>query len=234
LADLFSYERKHNLANGENNSDGSNDNLSTNCGVEGETDNAAIIVMRRRLRRNQIACLLLAQGVPMLLAGDEVANSQGGNNNAYAQDNEIGWVDWSKAGSEDDLSALIGKLTKLRREFAQLRPRHWLKGQKADSRYDVKWLTPHANEMTEADWNLAHARFLSYVLASPREGGRPLFIVLNGADTPVEITFPEWRGVSRWHCVLDTSDAQEHTLTLPPGANWGAHVRCVLAFAGEP
>jgi isoamylase len=234
LADLVSYERKHNQANGEDNRDGSDDNLSTNCGKEGPTDNPAIVAMRRRLRRNQLACLFLAQGMPLLLAGDEVANSQKGNNNTYCQDNEIGWVDWSKAGSEDDLSELIGELTRLRRDFPQLRPRRWMEGQKADGSYDVKWLTPHAKEMAEADWNLPHARFLSYVLAAPREGGKPLFIVINGADTPVEITFPEWPGVGNWHCILDTSDGHAYTIKLPPGANWGAHVRCVLVFAGEP
>jgi isoamylase len=234
LADLVSYERKHNKANGEDNRDGADDNQSTNCGVEGETDNSAVIAMRRRLRRNQLACLFLAQGVPLLLAGDEVGNSQGGNNNAYCQDNEIGWVDWSKRGSDDDLTAFIGELTKLRRDFPQLRPVHWLDGQKADGSYDVKWLTPKATEMSEADWNLPHARFLSYVLAATREGGKPLFIVLNGADEPVEITFPEWPGVRQWGCVLDTSDGHEHTVALPPGANWGTHVRCVLAFEGQP
>ena len=233
LADLVSYERKHNRANGEDNRDGAGDNLSTNCGVEGPTDSAAVVAMRRRLRHNQLACLFLAQGVPLLLAGDEVANSQGGNNNTYCQDNKIGWVDWSKRGSEDDLTAFIGQLTKLRREFPQLRPVHWLGGQKADGSYDVKWLTPKGKEMTEADWNLSHARFLSYVLAPVREGDKPLFIVLNGADEPVEITFPEWPGVRCWECVLDTSDGHEHTINLPPGANWGAHVRCVLAFEGQ-
>jgi isoamylase len=234
LEDLVSFSRKHNQANGEDNRDGSDDNLSINCGKEGATDSPAIVAMRRRLRRNQLACLFLAQGVPLLLAGDEVGNSQGGNNNVYCQDNEIGWVDWSKSGSEDDFTGLVGELTRLRREFPQLRPRHWLDGQKADGSYDVKWLTPHAAEMTEADWNLPHARFLSYILAAPREGGKPLFIVLNGSDHAVEITFPEWPGVANWHCVLDTSDGQEHPVTLPAGANWGAHVRCVLAFAGEP
>ena len=88
--------------------------------------------------------------------------------------------------------------------------------------------------MSEADWNLPHARFLSYVLAAPLDGGKPLFIVLNGADEPVEITFPEWPGVASWQCVLDSSDGVEQAVRLPPGANWGTHVRCVLAFAGEP
>jgi glycogen operon protein len=234
LADLVSYERKHNSANGEDNRDGSDDNLSTNCGVEGPTDNPALLAMRQRLRRNQLACLFLAQGVPLLLAGDEVGNSQRGNNNAYAQDNEIGWIDWSKAESEDDLSQLVGELSRLRQQFSQLRPRRWLEGQKADGSYDIKWLTPHATEMTEDDWNLPHARFLSYLLAPPLKGGKPMLVILNGADTPVEITFPEWPGVASWRCVLDTSDGHEQTVALPPGANWGAHVRCVLAFAGEP
>ena len=98
LADLYAYNAKHNEANGEDNRDGSNDNLSTNCGHEGPTDDPAILALRRQLRKNQLACLMLAQGVPLLLAGDEVGNSQGGNNNAYCQDNEIGWVDWSNLG----------------------------------------------------------------------------------------------------------------------------------------
>jgi glycogen operon protein len=172
--------------------------------------------------------------VPLLLAGDEVGNSQDGNNNAYCQDNEIGWIDWSKRGGEDDLTAFVGLLSKLRCDFPQLRPRRWLEGQKADGSYDVKWLTPKAGEMAEVDWNLAHARFVSYVLVAPHEGGKPLFIVLNGADQPVEVTFPQWPGVRAWQCVLDTSDGHEPPVRLPPGANWGAHVRCVLAFAGEP
>ena len=102
LADLVSYERKHNEANGEDNRDGSDDNYSTNCGVEGPTDDPQIVELRRQLRRNLLACLMLAQGVPLLLAGDEVGNSQGGNNNAYCQDNEIGWVDWSGLGREGE------------------------------------------------------------------------------------------------------------------------------------
>jgi isoamylase len=234
LADWASYERKHNEANGEDNRDGSDDNLGINCGAEGPVHDDIILAMRRRLRRNQLACLVLAQGVPLLLAGDEVGNSQNGNNNAYAQDNEIGWVDWSKSGGEDDCSDFVGAMAQLRKEFPQLRPRHWLDGKKADGSYDVKWLTPQAAEMTEANWNLSHARFLSYVLAAPHEGGKPLLVVLNGADTPVELVFPEWPSVARWRCVLNTADGEDEPPTLPAGAKLGAHARCVLAFAGEP
>src|SRR5215207_6047101 len=113
LADLVSYQQKHNEANGEDNRDGTEDNVSTNFGVEGPADDGDINELRRRVRRNQIACLLLAQGVPLMLAGDEVANSQNGNNNAYCQDNETGWVDWSKLETDEDLTNFIGLLKRL-------------------------------------------------------------------------------------------------------------------------
>src|SRR4029077_15472370 len=112
LADLFSYNEKHNEANGENNRDGANDNHSNNCGHEGPTDDPAISALRRQLRKNQIACLSLAQGVPLVLAGDEVDNTQNGNNNAYCQDNETGWIGWEGLSREgDDLSDFIGHMT---------------------------------------------------------------------------------------------------------------------------
>src|SRR3984893_11792284 len=110
LADLVSYERKHNEANGEDNRDGSEDNHGTNCGVEGPTDDPAVLGLRRQLRRNLLASLMLAQGVPLLLAGDEVGNGQNGNNNAYCQDNPTGWVDWSGLGHADDNIALVAQL----------------------------------------------------------------------------------------------------------------------------
>src|SRR5204863_3944286 len=126
LADLVSYANKHNEANGEDNRDGSDDDASTNCGVEGPTDDPAIVALRRQLRRNQLACLLLAQGVPLILAGDEVGNSQHGNNNPYCQDNEIGWTKWSLLGvAGEDLVEFVGRLTALRKRFPQLTPRHW-------------------------------------------------------------------------------------------------------------
>jgi isoamylase len=233
LADWTSYETKHNEANGEDNRDGSEDNLSTNCGVEGPTDDPEILAMRRRLRRNQIACLFLAQGVPLLLAGDEVANSQDGNNNTYCQDNETGWVDWSGLGGADDLSGFIGELIGLRRRFPQLRPRDWLKGRLSDGSWDVKWLTPAGTEMEEADWNFPDGRYLSYVLAAAQDGGEPLFIVLNGADHAVEITFPQWAGVAHWNCLVDTA-AHEPAGSHAPGEMWSAQARCVLAFTGQP
>jgi isoamylase len=234
LNDLVSYEHKHNEANGEANNDGSDDDLSTNCGAEGATDDAEIISLRRRLRRNQLTCLFLAQGVPLLLAGDEVGNGQGGNNNAYCQDNETGWVDWSRLGSEDNLTDFVGGLTRLRQRFPQLKPHHWAVGKKADGSYDVKWLTPQGAEMGEADWNFPDGRFLAYILGAPTEGGEPLLIVLNGADGPVDITGAEWPAVRRWQCVVDTANGQSNSATLELGGHWTAQPRSVLAFAGAP
>jgi isoamylase len=234
LMDLVSYEQKHNEANGEDGRDGSDDNNSTNCGVEGPTDDPDIVAMRRRLRRNQLATLFLAQGVPLLLAGDEVGNSQNGNNNTYCQDDEIGWTGWSKLGTEDDMTAFIGELTRLRQRFPQLKPHYWVEGKRADGTYDVKWLTPSGAEMGEGDWNFPDGRFLSYVLAALRPKDAPLFIVLNGADEAVDVTFPEWPGTAQWERVLDTSDGQSNTNAGKPGEAWSAQARAVLAFAGVP
>ncbi|HKS86185.1 MAG TPA: glycogen debranching protein GlgX [Pseudolabrys sp.] len=234
LMDLVSYEQKHNEANGEENRDGSDDNNSTNCGVEGPTDNAAIVALRRKLRRNLIASLFLAQGIPLLLAGDEAGNSQTGNNNAYCQDNDTGWVDWSGLGSDDDLTEFISRLAWMRQRFPQLKPHRWVVGKKDDGSYDVKWLTPAGAEMSEADWNFPDGRFLAYVLGAAAEGGEPLLIVFNGADEPVNVTGPQWPAVARWQCLIDTANGQSNSAVLELGAHWSAQPRSLLAFAGEP
>jgi isoamylase len=206
LADLVSYNEKRNMANGEDNRDGSDDNLSTNCGVEGPTDDQDIVALRHQLRRNQLACLMLAHGVPMLLAGDEVGNSQNGNNNAYCQDSEVGWVDWSQQGKEGaDLTDFIARLADLRRRFPQLRPRHWVEGKRSDGTYGALWLTPQGTEMTETDWKFPNARFLSYVLDG-RLGSEPLYIVLNAAPESIKFKVPKWLNYNAWAPLLDTTD----------------------------
>src|SRR5665647_3786103 len=165
LADLFSYNEKHNEANGEDNRDGSSENHSNNCGHEGPTDDPAILALRHRLWKNQLACLLLAQGLPLILAGAGVGNSQHGNNNAYCQDNETGWINWEGLGRDgDDLVDFVGHMTGLRRLFPQLRSHRWLDGRRADGSYGVLWLTPAAEDMKEEDWNFPESRFLAYVL----------------------------------------------------------------------
>ena len=236
LADLVSYEHKHNEANGEDNRDGSDDNNSLNCGLEGPTDDPAILQKRRLLRRNQLASLLLAQGVPLILAGDEAGNTQGGNNNAYCQDNEIGWVNWSGLGNDDDMTEFIGGLSRLRQRFVQLRSRHWLEGRKADGSHDVLWLRPDAAEMKEEDWNFPEGRFLAYVLAAAGEDGEPLFVVFNAAADGIEVTLPAWLNVMRWSRVLDTAQNSVlvETTTEPPGAKLTAPATSILAFAGKP
>jgi isoamylase len=235
LADLVSYAEKHNEANGEDNRDGSDDNLSGNCGIEGPTDDAAVLELRRQLRRNLLACLMLAQGVPLLLAGDEVGNGQEGNNNAYCQDNQIGWVNWSGLGRDgEDLTALVARLTSLRRQFSQLRPRHWIEGRRADGSFGVLWLTPQGNEMTEADWNFPEGRFLSYVLGPTDEGTPPLFIVLNAAETELAFKLPTDAGTRRWNQLLDTTVAVPRGSgpTFDAGAPSKAPARSVMVFAG--
>jgi glycogen operon protein len=231
LADLVSYEHKHNEANGEENRDGSDDNLSTNCGAEGPTDDPGIIALRRKLRRSQLATLFLAIGVPLLLAGDETGNSQSGNNNAYCQDNEIGWTKWAQG--DDDMTGLVAVLSRLRQRFPQLKPHRWLEGKKEDGSYDVKWVRPDGNEMSDEDWNFPESRFLAYVLAAAAGSEGPLYIVLNGADEPVEITGPEWPDVGQWQRLLDTSDGAEPAV-LAVGARWNSPPRSVLAFFGKP
>jgi glycogen operon protein len=231
---LFSYNEKHNEANGEDNRDGSNDNHSNNCGHEGPTDDVAITALRRQLRKNQLACVLLAQGLPLILAGDEVGNTQGGNNNAYCQDNETGWVGWEGLNREDDdLTDFIGHMTALRRRFAQIRSHRWLDGRRADGSYGVLWLTPSADEMKESDWKFPEGRFLAYVLGPMEPGHAPIFIVLNAAPEEIAFELPKMPEYKRWQQVLNTADSVQVTADFASGAQVKAPPRAVLAFAGS-
>jgi isoamylase len=233
LADLVSYERKHNEANQESNQDGSDQNLSTNCGVEGQTDKADIIALRRRLRRNFLSCLLLAQGVPLLLAGDEVGNSQAGNNNAYCQDNQIGWVNWSGLGRDgEDMTAFIGELAQLRKRFPQLQGHRWLEGRRPDGTYDVLWLTPDAGEMIEEDWRFPNGCFLSYVLAPIKRGQPAVFVVINAAAEAIEVTLPDVLDGGAWTRVLDTTSETLSRRAIAAGTRFTAPDRSVLVFSG--
>jgi glycogen operon protein len=234
LADLVSYAEKHNEANGEENRDGSDESHSSNWGVEGPTDDRAILELRRRARRNLLTSLFLAQGVPLLLGGDEAGNSQRGNNNAYCQDNDIGWVDWSGLGGEDDLSGLVSQLSRLRRHYPQVQGRHWLIGTRSDGSHDVMWLTPQATAMKDEDWTFAEARYLSYVLAPVTPEGAPIFIVLNAAAEPVPYVMPTWPGIARWRQALSTAapPADQESAELEPGTERNAEPRSVTVYGG--
>jgi len=232
LADLVSYKSKHNEANGESNRDGSDDNHSTNCGTEGPSDDSVILALRRQLRRNLLACLMLAEGVPLLLGGDEVGNSQQGNNNAYCQDNEVGWVDWSGIGREgDDLSSLIAYLTNLRRRFPQLRPARWVEGRRNDGSFGVLWFTPQATEMTEKDWNYPEGRFLSYALGPQVPNEPALYIVLNAAAQTITFKFPTIDKYQYWAVLLNTAEPTQMQ-KFPSGSELQAPPHSVLVFAG--
>ncbi len=240
LADLVSYARKHNAANGEDNRDGSSDNQSTNWGVEGPTTDKEIIEKRRRARRAMLSSVFLAHGIPLMLAGDEVGNSQSGNNNAYCQDNEIGWVDWSGlADKDDDLTDLVAQLTALRRSFPQLQGAHWLVGHRGGGQHDVKWMTAAGTEMTQADWFIAEARFLSYVLGPLDTSGVPLCIVMNAATESRELILPKWPGCNTWARILatvaedsETGDAGPRGGASKVGAKYLAPALSVTVFAG--
>jgi len=233
LADLVSYERKHNEANHESNHDGMEANFSTNCGIEGPTDDPEVIGLRHRLRRNLLSSLLLARGVPFLLAGDEVANSQGGNNNAYCQDNEIGWIDWAGLHRDDhDLRSLVAQLTQLRRDYPQLRGHMWLQGRGEDGTFDVLWLTPEATEMSAQDWSFPNAKFLSYLLAPIEAAPGPLYIVLNGALEPIVFTLPTFPRLSDWIARLNTVTPNVQGAMHAAGAQLTAPARSVLVFTG--
>jgi glycogen operon protein len=168
-----------------------------------------------------------------MLAGDEVGNSQNGNNNAYCQDNETGWVNWDKLGKPgEDLTDFVSHMTALRRRFAQLRGQGWLDGRRKDGSYGVLWLTPAAEEMQESDWNFPEGRFLAYVLAPLEPGQPPIFIVLNAAPEEIAFKLPEMAEYKNWQQVLNTTEAEQNSVQHASGAETSAAPRSVLAFAG--
>ena len=232
LQDLVSYNDKHNENNGEDNKDGTNDNAAWNSGAEGPTDDENIIHLRQQLRRNFLATLLFSQGVPMILAGDELANSQGGNNNAYCQDNEIGWIDWSGLGKPgDDLVDFIAKLIELRQGCA-LSHEHFLEGKirNPSGRKDIAWHRADGQEMTEDDWHFPDARFLAVAV----DGAAPALIFFNAHWEPLKVTVPSAAGVAQWQIEIDTT--QQSGLgkgMLLPGAELEMLPRALLMVLGS-
>ncbi|HTL75595.1 MAG TPA: glycogen debranching protein GlgX, partial [Casimicrobiaceae bacterium] len=216
LRDLVSYDRKHNEANLEDNRDGSDNNISWNGGVEGPTDDAAILELRARRSRNMLGTLLLSQGTPMITAGDEVARTQGGNNNAYCQDNPISWIDWSLDEPKRQLLAFVRRVIDLRRQHPAFRRRHFFEGRSLTGRddKDIAWLKPDGTEMTEQEWNNDFARCLGVYLAGDRLGetdarGRPVtdddfLLLFNAHDGPIPFTLPAFDSWG-WLVLFDTA-----------------------------
>ncbi len=213
LADLVSYHEKHNDANGEDNRDGESFNRSWNCGVEGPTDDSAVLALRGRQRRNLVTTLLLSQGVPMLLGGDELGRSQGGNNNAYCQDNEVSWFDWDHVDTE--FTDWVRRVTALRRAHAVLRRRRWFQGRKIRDTEDLAWFRPDGEPMTDEDWETGYARAVGVFLngetipTPDAYGGRILddsfFVILNASETDLSWVVPGGGWQRDWTVELDTS-----------------------------
>jgi isoamylase len=230
LADLVSYNDKHNEANGEGGRDGTDDNRSWNCGTEGPTDDPGIEELRLRQECNFLATLLLSQGVPMLLAGDELGRTQLGNNNAYCQDNEISWVHWPSAageatqgpGTAEVLLDFTRRLIMLRRDHPVFRRRRYLRGRPlrgaGDQLGDVAWFTLGGEEMTEQDWDAGFAQsltvFLNGAITEADQRGQPIrddsfLLLFNASPRELEFTLPPARYGEMWETVLDTARPTE-------------------------
>jgi glycogen operon protein len=229
LHDLVTYNHKHNEANGENNRDGTDNNRSWNCGSEGETDDAPVNELRAKQKRNFMATLLLSQGVPMVLAGDELDRSQQGNNNAYCQDNEISWLDWSQP-SKSELFALLKRLIGLRRNHPVFRRRNFFQGRaiKGVGVKDILWLRPDGGEMTDDEWNQAQARTLGVFLSGSAVGevderGRPVtdenfLMLMNAHHEQVGFLLPTVASGMCWVTLIDTAFESSHS----PGTSYEA------------
>lgn len=227
LRDLVSYQEKHNEANGEDNRDGTSDNRAWNCGAEGETDDADVNALRRRQLRNLLTTLLLSTGVPMLVAGDEMGRTQGGNNNAYCQDNETGWMDWSLLERPEwrELAALTARVLALRHRHPVLRRRAFFSGrpQAPDGLRDLAWFTGAGAEMTEADW-YAPAATVALYLSGRDIPGRDargeqvtddsFLAVLHAGHEPADFLLPGPPWAHSYELVLDTSREDQAD---PPG-----------------
>ena len=214
LNDWATYNEKHNEANGENNQDGSSDNRSWNCGVEGPTDNAEINALRERQMRNMLATLLLSQGTPMLLAGDEFGRTQSGNNNAYCQDNEINWLNWDFDEKGKGLIEFVKALTQLRHRYHILRRNRFLTGEYNEDHgiKDVTWINADGNEMQIEHWDDNGMKCFGMIMdgraqaTGIRQRGQDatLLLVLNSHHDGVGFHLPEVAGGMGWHCVIDT------------------------------
>ena len=216
LRDLVSYEGKHNEANREGNQDGHNDNRSWNCGAEGPTDDAGVNALRARQQRNFLATLLLSQGTPMLLAGDECGRTQGGNNNGYCQDNPISWHAWD--GVDEALLAFTRRLVRIRREHPALHRQKFFVGRpiRGSDVHDILWFRHDGAAMSDEDWQNPHTKSLALFLAGnglseTDRRGRPvrddhLLLVLSAAPDELDFVLPEVAGCGHWELLVDTAD----------------------------
>ncbi|MFP4537044.1 MAG: glycogen debranching protein GlgX [Dichotomicrobium sp.] len=237
LADLYTYNDKHNEANGENNEDGHDDNRSWNCGVEGPTDDPDIVNLRAQMRRGLLTALFVSQGTPMMLMGDEVGRSQQGNNNAYCQDNEISWLDWEGIKPDDkDFLAYTAGLVRLRERCPLLHQPDFQHGEPvmADGTRDVTWLRPDGAEMQEDDWSNGFSRSVCVMLA--QAASSPVLILLNAHHEPIAYQTTKPEAVTGWTLLADSARGliEPEEPDTAPGEAVTVPGRGVLLFEGRP
>ncbi|WP_027479019.1 glycogen debranching protein GlgX [Gryllotalpicola ginsengisoli] len=216
LADLVSYDTKHNLGNGEFNRDGTDNNRSFNHGAEGPTTDEKIRADRRKAMRNLLGTLLLSAGVPMISAGDEFGRSQQGNNNAYCHDDELTWVSWERDTDAEHLTAVTAELTRLRRENPAVRPRRYAKlGEHVPQASQMDWYDAGGNTMELDDWQDPSARTLQYLASSTpeREAPNRILLVVHGVEDPIEVTLPVHPGVRCYTLLWDSAEETPKTET---------------------
>lgn len=241
MDDLVSYNHKHNEANTENNRDGIDHNLSCNYGVEGDTTDPALIALRERQKRNMLASLFLAEGVPMLLAGDEFGNSQKGNNNAYCQDNPVGWLNRDQLSEKDkDMTRFVQKLIALRKEHPVLQHDTFLHGSNHDAHgvSDLEWINASGHKNTEADWHNGENRCFGMMVndgaVNGKGTGERLIAIFNAASNPVPFNLPALAGGDGWHRVLDTAEPDMKEDSKKLSGQYTVPARSVTVFVQTP
>jgi glycogen operon protein len=224
MRDLVSYEQKHNEANGENNNDGHNDNISRNWGVEGPTDDPNIEDLRYRIMKSMMGSLAFSQGVPMISHGDEIGRTQKGNNNAYAQDNEITWLDWNLNDRQRELLGFTRRAFGIRAENPALRRKHFFDGDepKSETGKDVMWVRPDGKEMTQQDWQNGELRVLGMLISGTAtdetdERGHPLhgdteLLIANASDQDIRFQVPKLDAPGVWIEVIDSARPVRHVI----------------------
>jgi glycogen operon protein len=238
LADLTTFNVKHNIGNGEDNRDGANDNRSFNHGAEGPTDDLGIATARRRTMRNLLGTLLLSGGIPMMTAGDEFGRTQHGNNNAYCQDSPLTWVNWERQPWQDDLLATTKHLIKMRRENPALRPeRFGIFGERVPSASHVDWYDAHGRTMTAVEWEDPHNRTLQYVAASTpqSEAFDRILMIVHGTEQPTDITLPAHPNVKFYEPLWLSSHPSPREIpgVLRPGEKFTVPGMTIMLFNAE-
>lgn len=218
LRDLVSYEERHNERNGENNRDGHTENFSKNYGIEGETVDKDIVALRLRQIKNMLATMLLSQGVPMILAGDELGRTQQGNNNAYCQDNDINWLNWDeKALYADELKPFLASLTQLRSRFGMLAYRRFIHNNDAKSEVNITWLHRSGNAMQKEHWHAHHSKTLGYLVQCTKQLSPVLLCIFHAGSDQIEFQLPQIEGIEHWQVMINSaSSSVEHKIKRLP------------------